>query len=160
MIAALRVIQIAALGIGVGSIVFLSFVVAPSLFGALPREMAGRATAAIFPRYHLVVGACAATAIAAALLQAIARGGFGRRFVVELVLLAAMALPVAWGGLVVLPRASAARATLQDPARAAEQAAAKEVFGRLHRRSVALNATALLAGLAALAVAAAPLREP
>jgi len=38
MIAALRIVQIVALG--VASIVFLSFVVAPSLFGALPRAVA------------------------------------------------------------------------------------------------------------------------
>jgi len=159
MIAALRIVQIVALGVGVGSIVFLSFVVAPSLFGALPRDMAGRATAAIFPRYYLVVGACAATAIAALLAQAGRRGLFDRRLLVEMVLLVALLAPVAWSGLVVRPRAAAARATLLDPAREAAHADAKALFDRLHRRSVALNATALAAGLVALAVAAAPLRD-
>jgi len=159
MIAALRIVQIVALGVGVGSIVFLSFVVAPALFGALPRDMAGRATAAIFPRYYLVVGACAATAMAALLGQAGRRGLFDRRLLVELVLLVALLLPVAWSGLLVRPGAAAARATLLDPAREAEHAGAKALFDRLHRRSVALNATALAAGLLALAVAAAPLRD-
>jgi len=157
--AVLRIVQIVALGIGVGSIVFLSFVVAPSLFGALPRDMAGRATAAILPRYYLVVGVCAATAITALFGQAGRRCLFDRRLMVEMVLLLALLAPVAWSGLLVRPRAAAARATLLDPAQEAGHADAKALFDRLHRRSVALNATALAFGLSALALAAAPLRD-
>ena len=160
MITALRIAQVTALGIGVGSIVLLSFVVAPALFGALPRDMAGRAVATIFPRYHVVVAFAAATALVAALAQGVLRrGGFDRRPLAELLLIAAMLLPVAWGGLVVLPRAAAARAVLADPARSAEHADAQALFVRLHRRSVALNGAALVAGTLALAVAAAPFRD-
>jgi uncharacterized protein DUF4149 len=160
MIAALRIAQVVALGVGVGSIVFLSFVVAPALFGALPRDMAGRATAAIFPRYHLVVGVAAAVALAAGMAQSLLRsGGIDRRLFAELFLIAAMLAPVAWGGLVTLPRAAAARAILGDPARSAEHEDAQALFVRLHRRSVALNAAALAAGVAALAVSAAPWKD-
>src|SRR5262245_2892666 len=160
MITALRIAQVVALGVGVGSIVFLSFVVAPALFGALPRDMAGRATAAIFPRYHLVVGVAAAAALAAGLLQAVLRGGaLDRRLLAELILIAAMLAPAGWGGLVTLPRAAAARAVLNDPGRSAEHADAQALFTRLHRRSVALNAAALAAGILALAVTAVPWRD-
>lgn len=160
MIATLRIARILALGVGVGSMVFLSFVVAPALFGALPRDMAGRATAAIFPRYHLVVGVAAATALVAALTQAaLRRGGGDRRLLAETFLIAAMLAGVAWGGLVVLPRSAAARAILADPARSTEHEDARARFARLHGRSVALNVAALAAGAVALAVAAAPLRD-
>ncbi|HEV8700511.1 MAG TPA: DUF4149 domain-containing protein, partial [Candidatus Polarisedimenticolia bacterium] len=49
MSALLRTAHLLALGIWVGSVVFFSFFTAPTLFGALPRDMAGRAVSAIFP---------------------------------------------------------------------------------------------------------------
>lgn len=160
MIAAFRVLPVVALALWVGAVVFFSLVTAPSLFAALPRDMAARATAAIFPRYYLFGWGCGGVAIAALLLQALQEGGFGRRSVALLVLLATMLGASVYAGRVILPRASAARLALADPSRASEHAAARALFDRLHRRSVGLNGAVLLLGLGALCLAALPPRTP
>lgn len=160
MMAALRVIQIVALAVWVGSVVFFSFVTAPALFTALPRDMAGRATAAIFPRYYLLGWICGAAAIAALSIDALLRSAFSRRGALELVLLTLMMTASLYAGRVILPRAAQNRIILNDPARAAEQAVAKAEFDRLHARSVALNGMVLLLGLGGLILAALPPRPP
>ena len=156
MIAALRLLQVLALALWVGAVVFFSFVTAPSLFAALPRDMAGRATAAIFPRYYALGWTCGGVAIAALLAQAIPAGGLDRRSAVLLVLLGAMLGASLVAGKVILPRAAAARMVQADASRAAEHSEAKARFDRLHQRSVTLNGAVLLLGLAALGVAAWP----
>ena len=62
MAATLRYLHLLALVIWIGGVVFFSFFTAPALFSALPREMAGRATAAIFPRYYMMGGICGGVA--------------------------------------------------------------------------------------------------
>jgi hypothetical protein len=159
VIAACRVLQIVALALWVGAVVFFSFVTAPSLFAALPREMAGRATAAIFPRYYALGWICGGVASVAVVVPWLLGDVPGRRSLVLLAMLGSMLGVSLYAGRVVLPRASAARMVREDPSRAAEHEAAKVSFDRLHRRSVALNGTVLLLGLAALAVAALPSRS-
>lgn len=159
MIAALRVLQVLALALWVGAVVFFSFVTAPSLFAALPRDMAARATAAIFPRYYVLGWTCGGVAIGALILQAILGGGLDRRSVTLLVLLATMLGAGLYAGRVILPRASEARRVQADPSLSADHAAAKARFDRLHRRSVTLNGTVLLLGIGALVIAALPPRS-
>ena len=62
MTALLRFVHLLALGLWIGSIVFFSLVTAPGLFGALPRDQAGQAVSAIFPRYYAFGAACGLTA--------------------------------------------------------------------------------------------------
>jgi hypothetical protein len=152
------VLQIVALAIWVGAVVFFSFVTAPSLFTALPREMAGRATAAIFPRYYALGWTCGGVAVAAVVAPMLVGNGSGRRSIVLLVMLGSMLGASLYAGRVILPRAAAARMLREDASRAAEHAAAQATFDRLHRNSVALNGAVLLLGLAALVVAALPQR--
>jgi len=158
VIAACRVLQVVALALWVGAVVFFSFVTAPSLFTALPREMAGRATAAIFPRYYALGWTCGIVAIAAVVAPMLLGDGLGRRSLVLLVMLGSMLGASLYAGRVILPRAAEARMVREDASRAAEHAAAKASFDRLHSRSVALNGAVLLLGLAALVVAALPPR--
>jgi putative copper export protein len=154
MTALLRFVHLLALGLWVGSVVFFSFVVAPALFGALPRDLAGRAVSAIFPRYYAFGGACGLVAILSGLLIGARQVSWGRLLVVETVLLVVMTGLVAYSGCVVLPRAAHARALLAGPEGAPGFAEAETRFASLHRLSVLLNGAVLLLGLAAFALAA------
>jgi putative copper export protein len=155
VIALLRFAHLVAVAVWVGSIVFFSFVAAPSIFGALPREMAGRAVAVIFPRYYLLGGAGGGAALLTAILRGVARGRFGRALGLEALLLLAMLGLTAYAGLVVLPRAAAIRETLPRLEGTEGYAEAKTRFDALHARSVGLNGAVLLLGLAAIACLAA-----
>jgi uncharacterized membrane protein len=159
MTASLRFLHLLALGLWIGSVVFFSFVVAPGLFGALPRDAAGRAVSAIFPRYYAFGAACGVTALLSGLVLGARRVSWGRPLVLELVLLALMTGIVLYSGRVVLPQASEARAALAEAREATALDTAQARFDLLHRRSVLLNGTVLLLGLVAFALAAVP-RSP
>ncbi len=155
MIPALRFLHLLAIAVWVGSIVFFSFVTAPSIFGALPRDLAGRAVAVIFPRYYLLGGVCGAAAILTALLRGAAAGRLGRAPALEMILLLAMLGLTAYAGLGILPRAAAIREALPRLEGTPDYAAARTRFDALHARSVGANGAVLLLGLAALACLAA-----
>jgi hypothetical protein len=157
--AVLRVAQIAGLGLWMGAVVFFSFVTAPALFAALPREMAGRATAAIFPRYYALGWMCGGVALAAAIAEAASRGWSWRRVATALLLTAMLGMSF-YAGRVILPRAGAERAVMDDPAREPEREAAASRFARLHGASVALNGAVLLLGAGALVLASLAPRPP
>ena len=155
MTALLRFVHLLALGLWIGSIVFFSLVTAPGLFGALPRDQAGQAVSAIFPRYYAFGAACGLTALLSGLLLGARRVSWGRLLMIELALLALMTGIVLYSGRVVLPRASEARAALAEAREEPALESAQARFDALHRRSVLLNGTVLLLGLVAFAVAAA-----
>jgi len=149
----LRVVHLLALGLWVGSVVFFSLIVAPTLFGTLGRETAGRAVSAIFPRYYLFGGACGLVALFSGLLLGTLGAARGRLFIVEMVLVTAMTGIVAYSGRVLLPQAARTRAALSAAPGAPAPDEARVRFEALHRRSVALNGVVLLLGVAALALA-------
>jgi predicted cobalt transporter CbtA len=151
----LRFAFLAGLGVWVGEVVFFSFVIAPSLFQTLPAESAGRALAAIFPRYYrLGLGAGAI-----AFFSAIGLGMLSRRRTRWLAVAAVVVLMVGMSGYaaaVILPQTDALRPHLAHGPEPDEAAQAE--FERLHRQAVALNAATLLCGMGLLGVAAAALR--
>jgi hypothetical protein len=151
--ATLRVVHLLALGLWIGSVVFFSLIVAPTLFGTLGRETAGRAVSAIFPRYYGFGGVCGIAALLSGLLLGVLGAARGRLFVIEMVLVAAMAGIVAYSGGVLLPQAVLARAALSETPGTPAHDAVLIRFDALHRRSVALNGTVLLLGVTALALA-------
>jgi uncharacterized membrane protein len=156
MTAALRLIHLLALGLWIGSVVFFSLVAAPALFGALGREAAGRAVSAIFPRYYAFGGVCGVLALLSGVLIGARQAAWGRMLTLELALVALMTGIVAYSGRVLLPRAAQARQALAAAAEGApERDAARARFAAIHRRSVLLNGTVLLLGVAAFALAAA-----
>jgi uncharacterized membrane protein len=150
----LRIVHLLALGLWVGSVVFFSFIVAPTLFGTLGRETAGRAVSAIFPRYYAFGGICGAVTLLSGLLLGATHAAWGRILVIEILLVAAMTGIVVYSGGVLLPQAARARATLGEPPGTPEHDEARARFDALHRRSVLLNGTVLLLGIAAFALAA------
>lgn len=148
MNALLRTVHLLALGIWVGSVVFFSFFTAPTLFGALPRDMAGRAVSAIFPRYYALGAVCGLVALLTGLLLGARQPAFGRLLAAELVLLGLMTGIVIYAGRVVLPQAADTRQALPGIEGTAGYDEAKARFDALHRRSVLLNGTVLLLGVA------------
>ena len=154
MIAALRFLHLLAIVSWVGSILFFSFVGAPTLFAALPREMAGRAVSAIFPRYYLLGLISGAVAIASALILGAIAGRRDRAFAATIALLAVMLGLTLYADRVVRPRAAILRQALPGLEGTPEHAVARARFDALHRRSVLLNGAVLLLGLGVIATIA------
>ena len=142
--------------------IFFSLLAAPALFGGLPRDLAGRAVSAIFPRYYGFGAACGLIALVTGLVLRWRRGAPARALAIELLLVALMTGIVLYSGRVLLPQASRARAALAGPGEDAASGEAQRRFAALHRRSVMLNGAVLLLGVAAFALAAmqSPLRPP
>lgn len=152
MTAILRTVHLLALGTWVGSVVFFSFFTAPTLFGALPRDMAGRAVSAIFPRYYALGAVCGAVALLSGLLLGALQPAFGRLLACEIILLGLMTGIVVYAGRVVLPEAAQARLALPAIEGTPAFDGAKARFDSLHRRSVLLNGTVLLLGVTSTAL--------
>src|SRR3989442_15952757 len=98
MTAPLRFVHLLALGLWIGSVVFFSLVAAPGLFGALPRDAAGRAGSALFPRYYAFGAACGVTAPPSGLLLRARQGARGRLLVIQLALVALVTGIVLYSG--------------------------------------------------------------
>lgn len=115
-----------------GSIVFFSFVVAPTVHAVLERPDAARLLRTMFPRYYLFGIICGALAITSALVVA-----NDLKLTVPLVIATVLS---AYARQVLAPALDAARSSADD-----------ERFADLHVQSVRLNlitlAALLLAGL-------------
>ncbi len=98
-----------------------------------------------------VVGLAAAVT---GLLLGARQPAWGRVLAAELVLLALMTGIVVYAGGVVLPQAAGARLALPSLEGTPAYDDAKARFDALHRRSVFLNGTVLILGIAAVALAA------
>lgn len=155
MLGLVKWLHLLALSVWLGAIVFLSFVVAPSVFAAFPeaqRAEAGRIVGTIFPKYYALGYVCGGVLVATGLV--LARGG-GPRGTIGAAVAALMLATTVYAGLSIHPRAHALRAQLHDPAAAPT---VKAEFDRLHRRAVQLNAAVLVGALALSGLAAASLR--
>jgi uncharacterized membrane protein len=155
VIAVVRFLFLLAVGLWVGEIITFSFLAAPAIFAVLEPARAGEVVSAIFPRYYAVGTVAAATAVACAVVlgRHAARSG---RWTVAVLCLAVGLGATLWAATVVHPRAQRLRVSLQ--ARGEAPADSPE-FRQAHRLAVLLNATALLAGVAGLGLAAAALPE-
>jgi len=150
-----RFLYVLALVVWLGEIVFFSFVAAPAIFAVLGAEHAGPVVAAIFPRYYALGAAAASIAAASAAIlarRAIARGWWTGAVACLVVGLVA----TAWAGAVVHPRAQRLRIAAQAAGRTPGD---DPDFQRAHHAAVALNAAALVAGVAAVGLSAAGLRQ-
>ena len=155
MIGLLRFGYLLALGLWIGEIATFSFLVAPAVFRSLGASGAGDVVAAIFPGYYRLGGVAAATAVALGLVLArtASRPAWWAGAVAALAVGLAATL---WAGAVVHPEARRLRIAMQATGDASPEAAE---FRRLHGRAVALNGTALVAGLVGLGLSAGGLRH-
>jgi hypothetical protein len=138
-----------AIAVWIGSIVFQSFVVAPTIFKRLPPESAGVVLRALFPRFFRLGLLCGLVALGALLLGHVA--GWRPSNMTLMVLLAAMTGSQLYA-LRLVPRINDAR----DAGPAAEGR-----FKRLHGLSVGLTVAVLLGGILVLgALSSAPMTGP
>jgi len=147
-------LYLAALAVWLGSIVFFSFFVAPTVFRTLPTDEAGRVVGTIFPNYYRLGYICGLLLLLTSLVLWRGASTAAAGWVATSALAAVMLLLTLYAGLVIQPRAHALRAQLSDPA----APAAKEEFDALHRRAVQANAAGLIGGLIVTGLTAASLR--
>ncbi len=150
MYALMRWLFLVALVVWLGAVVFFSFVVAPSVFRTFDAPLGGRIVGAIFPNYYRLGYVCGAGLLASSVVFAVA--GSARLWWGASTLLAAVMLGATlYAGLVILPRATALRPQVFDPA---APPGAKDEFDRLHRLAVTLNGIVLAGGVAISVIAA------
>ena len=123
-----------------GSIVFLSFVLAPLIFQTLDATSASKLLRALFPRYYRLGLLCCATGLGTSVLLATLHPTAAATACA--VLLAGMTLSTGYS-LQLVPRINAARDSGRD-----------QMFEVLHLRSVILNGANLVLAVGALVLAA------
>lgn len=146
----LRSVESLGLGVWVGSILFFSFVVAPTAFRSLDRAHAGLFIQGVFPRYYLFGIICGAITLAAGLAVRAMRGDWAGRSAVTLAIIGAMFFTTMYarqGLMPVIERHRDARATVEEGSEAYE--AAHRKFRAGHRASVILNLAVLILGVVA-----------
>ncbi len=151
-----RLLYVLALCVWLGETIFLSLIVAPTLFRNFPTPQAGEVMSALFPSYYQVGYGCGAVLLVSAVVLARgARRGAGTWGGAALVS-GLMLATVLYAGLVVQPRVHALRPQLREPAVAPE---VKAEFDQLHRRSVQLNGAVLVGGLLLAGLTATRLKD-
>jgi uncharacterized membrane protein len=144
----LRFVQVFALGTWVGSIIYLSFVVAPGVFGTLAnRDQAGSVVGLVLGRLHYI-------GVIAAVLYLVAGLGLGRslKALVQpagLCVVLMLALTVV-SQHVVTSRLAALRIEMGSVDATPRDNPLRVEFDKLHRVSVQLEVATLIAGMAAL----------
>lgn len=132
------------LAIWIGSIVFFSFVVAPTVFKTLKPEDAAALIRRIFSKYYLVGCGCGAVAFVCVGMLAMRRAFGLWPALCSLILIAGMTGTDLWLRQSVMPHMNA----LRDRRAAMEQSADLDAeWSALHRLSVQLNGAVLFAGL-------------
>lgn len=153
MLYVLQCLHLLALVVWLGETIFLSFVVAPTLFSSFPQE-AGRVMSALFPWYYRIGYACGLILLVSSFtLWRSGAGGAWGAIVVGIATL--MLAAVVYAGVIIQPRARELRLEVHGPN---PSATAKADFDRLHRRSVQLNSLVLFGGLALTAMTAVKLK--
>jgi putative copper export protein len=135
-------VYLVALTAWIGSILFLSFGVAPIVFPVLGAESGGKFVRALFPRYYLWGATCGSLALPAFVAGPLCFQEDRSPLVgVQALAILACTLIMLYAGNSLVPQINRARD---------EGPSAHERFQRLHRRSVRLNALVLVVGLGLL----------
>ena len=152
MTQATRFLYLLTLGIWIGSIVFFSFVVAPTVFKVLKPDDAGMLIRRIFSKYYLLGMICAVAGIVCVGILLADRQFTKWPAILSLVLLAGMGGCDLWMRQSVSPYMNELRdkvATIKAAGKEPEPELDKE-WKALHRLSVQVNAVVLLCGLVLL----------
>lgn len=131
-----------------GSVITVSFLVAPKVFGGLPREQAGDLMARVFGGYYWLGITLGVMALAAGITLARHTGWTWERWAAVL-LLVGMVGAAGYTRLIVMPDLMEARVAMQRAA-TADMAPHRARLDALHHLSVMLNAGILLGGMAVM----------
>jgi len=144
----LRFVQVFALGTWVGSIIYLSFVVAPGAFGVLQsRDQAGLMVGYSLARLHYLGVIAAVLYLLAGLVLAPSPKNFLHPAMIGVVLMLALTLVSQTR---VTPRLAELRTEMVSVDATPKDNALRVEFDRLHQTSVRIEVTVLLIGVAAL----------
>jgi uncharacterized membrane protein len=144
----LGTLEFLALGLWLGSDVFLSFVVAPGAFRVLgSRDAAGAMVGFALGRMHLFGVICGVVVLLARVARTRTFASFVAPVALCVVLMIALTVASQVG---VSPRMAVLRVQMGSIEATAQDSPLLAEFGRLHRISVSLESGVLLAGLAAM----------
>lgn len=143
MLIAVKFLYLFSIVVWIGSIVFFSFLAAPSIFKVLPRETAGEVVGDIFPKYWLVGYISSLLALSTLLIDSMS--SHTSPFV-EIAILVAMSLLCFYTGLVIGPKARDIKADIKK-AEPSEVGPLRRSFKRVHAISLVLNMFVLALGL-------------
>lgn len=144
MFAALNFIHLLSMVIWVGMIVFFTFFAAPSVFKALPRELAGEVIGHIFPKYWAVGYLMSAVSIGTVLYLSSFAKVFPTLRVSILVVMAVLSL---YSGLVVGREARSIKAEIKAVESVEEKETLRSTFKKVHAKSAILNLLILILGI-------------
>ncbi len=144
MVSLLRFIHLLSLIVWLGGMVFFSFIVAPSVFQALPTETAGDVVGVIFPKYWLIGYIFSLTTLATLIFLAY----FERTFpAIRILILVVMAATTFYTGLVVGSNAREIKSQIRVIEDGSDKAVLKAKFRTYHQRSVTLNTVVIVLGV-------------
>ncbi len=144
MLNALRFIFLMSIVTWVGMIIFYTLFVTPSIFRALPRELAGDVVSHIFPKYWGIGYVAAILSLASLIAMSFIEKVFPMARILILALMTALTF---YSGLVVAPEAQTVKAQMkvvEDPQRLEEL---RSEFRGVHRTSFAMNLVVMVAGV-------------
>ena len=143
MLIVFKFLYLLSIVVWIGSIIFFSFLAAPSIFKVLPRETAGEVVGDIFPKYWMVGYAASLLALSTLLIDAMLNHTSP---FVEIAILVAMSLLGFYAGLVIGPKARDIKAEIKKED-GGEVEPLRRAFKRVHAVSAALNMLVLVLGL-------------
>lgn len=149
MLNAVKYAHMLTLVIWIGSIIFFSFIGAPSIFKTLDRQTAGDVVGAIFPKYFLIWQVCAVLGVLTLFYIGV-KTGFSSSVKAGLLTLVLMGGVTAYSSLVNAPQARDVKYQMRTETDDAAKEALRKKFGRLHGISMALNILTLVMGLVLL----------
>lgn len=144
MISLAKFLYLVSLTVWIGSIVFFSFIGAPTLFKGLSHADAGKVVGMIFPKYYTLGIVAGFVALGTTLFLAIREGQWP---VGKIILLLVMLTCVFYNQLVIHPRAHAFKEELAAATDPVEQEHLQMEFDHAHKVAVIYNGVVLLLGL-------------
>jgi uncharacterized membrane protein len=142
----LRFIYLLSIALWIGGMAFFSFLAAPSIFKALPRDEAGKVVSDIFPKYYWQGIICGAIALAASVALGV-RERWNMLLIVRTVMIGVMMLGILYSVVILQPKIQTVKAQITSFETLAPTEPLRLEFGRLHGRSFSVNAAVLLLGV-------------
>src|SRR5579885_925433 len=131
----------------IGSMIFFSFIGAPSIFKILPPEYASKAVGEIFPKYFPLGYISGIVAFVCTIISGLKTGSWS---VFKMLILIAMTALTISNSLVTYPKAHSLKEEMQISESRTDIQQLKEEFQRVHRWSMINNVAVLLLGFVLL----------
>lgn len=153
MVALVNIIYLLSLVFWVGGMFFFSFAAAPSIFGVLPRELAGDVVADIFPKYYLIAYVCGLFILTALLARKYLFESRERFINLNLILVIFMLVFTLYAGEIVRPQASEIKKEIRTVETGSEKYAELDKrFKFIHLKSVICNMIVFIFGIAIIII--------